>query len=414
MDNKVLEQLKRIKKASEVMRLADNEKKNNFLNFLATDLLCHEAEILAANQKDLAESAGLSTPLVKRLTLTKESILSMGQGLQQIALSPDPVGVVEKEWQAENGMRVIREKISIGVILFIYESRPNVIIDAAGLCVKSGNCLIVRGGKEAKNSNEVLGSLVKSALQKAGLPESAVEELVDHSREVLQETVKQNKYIDLVVPRGREELIKMIKENATMPVIAHERGLCHMYIDNSAKEETAIALAVNAKTSNPATCNTIEKIILHRQSFEKFGKKLIFALLEKNVEIRGDEAVCVANEKCLSATVEDWDTEYLGLTVTMKVVDSLTEAIQHINLHSSHLTDSIVTEDKNNAELFLKSINSAVVLHNASNRLVDGGIFGLGAELGISTSSIHMKGPMGVNDLTVARYRVVGSGQIRE
>ncbi|MFZ2189968.1 MAG: glutamate-5-semialdehyde dehydrogenase [Candidatus Magasanikiibacteriota bacterium] len=408
-----IEQLQSAKKASNQLRVIETKQKNQFLKTLADLLLTNENEILAENQKDLLLATGLTKAMEKRLTLTPEILKGMAKGLKEIAGYEDPIGIIEEKNKRPNGMKVAKMRVPIGVIVFVYESRPNVIIDAAGLCVKSGNALIVRGGKEANNSNTVLLKFIQQALQTSGMDKNSVQQLEDRSYEALAEVVKQDKYVDLVVPRGREKLINSIKDNARVPVIAHERGLCHMYIDSEADKKMAIELVINAKTSNPSTCNTIEKVLIHKDMADKVLPDLIKELLNKGVEVRGDAMVCHYNEQCVLATEEDWDEEYLDLIIAIKIVGSFTEALQHIEIHSSHLTDSIITKNKDKANEFLRSVNSASVLHNASNRLVDGGEFGLGAELGISTSSIHMRGPMGIKDLTVTKYVVMGSGQIR-
>jgi glutamate-5-semialdehyde dehydrogenase len=408
------EQLEMSKQASNELRVATTEQKNNFLNKLADLLLQNNEDILLENQKDLDAAENLTKAMEKRLKLNKELLQGMAQGLREISEGDDPIGVIEEKWKRPNGMQIGKMRVPIGVIVFVYESRPNVIIDAAGLCIKSGNILIARGGKEAVYSNNVLLKYIQKALEDSGLNKDCVQQIEDRSYGALAEVVKQDKYIDLVVPRGREKMIKSIKDNARVPVIAHERGLCHMYIDSEAKKEMAIELAVNAKTSNPSTCNTIEKILVHKDKADEVLPDLLKKLIKAGVEVRGDQMVCRYNEACQLAAEEDWDEEYLDMVVAIKIVGSFTEALQHIERHSSGLTDSIITENKKNADVFLHSINSAAVLVNASNRLVDGGAFGLGAELGISTSSIHMRGPMGIKDLTVTKYVVLGTGQKRE
>ncbi len=407
------EQLKLAKQASHELRIATTEQKNNFLNKLADLLLENSQEILLENKKDLDVAENLTKAMEKRLMLTKELLHGMAQGLLEIADGDDPIGVVEEKWKRPNGMEVGKMRVPIGVIVFVYESRPNVIIDAAGLCIKSGNILIARGGKEAVYSNTVLLKYIEKSLQDSGLNQNCVQQVEDRSYEALSDIVKQDKYIDLVVPRGREKMIQSIKDNARVPVIAHERGLCHMYIDSEADKDMAIELAVNAKTSNPSTCNTIEKILIHKDKTDEVLPDLLNKLIEVGVEVRGDEKVCQYNTDCKLAIEEDWDEEYLDMIVAIKAVDSFSQALRHIEQHSSGLTDAIITENKKNADIFLQSVNSAAVLVNASNRLVDGGVFGLGAELGISTSSIHMRGPMGIKDLTVTKYVVLGTGQKR-
>ena len=408
-----LQQLQLAKESTEKLRIANTDKKNRFLERLA-DLLDNNIEdILLANEKDISLSANLTKAMLKRLTLTEQLINGMAQGLRELIVLPDPVGVVEEKNERPNGMTVAKMRVPIGVILFVYESRPNVIIDSAGLCIKSGNALIARGGKEAQNSNTILLKYIQQALKETDLPEFAVQQLEDRKYEAIAEVVKMDKYIDLVVPRGREKMIQYIRDNARVPVIAHDRGLCHMYIDSEANKDMVISLAINAKISNPSTCNSIEKILVHKDVVDEVMPDLLEKLFSSGVEVRGDERTCQYDTKCILANDEDWDTEYLDMIITIKIVDSYDSAVAHIAKHSSHLTDTIITENMDKADNFLRSVNSAVVLHNASNRLVDGGIFGLGAELGISTCSIHMRGPMGLKDLTVTKYIVMGNGQVR-
>ncbi len=407
------EQLHLAKAASAEMRLADTEQKNLFLAKLAELLLQNIEAILVENKKDLNLGKELNLVLLKRLILSESSIKGMAEGLREMIKLPDPVGKIVEEWGRPNGMVVLKKRVPIGVILFVYESRPNVLVDAAGLCVKSGNCLVARGGKEANFSNEILLKFIQKALQEVGLSEHTVQQLEDRSYETLGEVVKMDKYLDLVVPRGREQLINFIKDQARVPVIAHERGLTHLYIDKEANLVMAVELAVNSKVSNPAACNSLEKILIHCDIVDKLAPTLLATLVELGVQVRGDEKICSYNSKCVLAKPEDWNTEYLDLIITVGVVDSFEKAVIWIEEHGSHHTDSIVTEDKIKSAEFLKQVNSAVVMVNASTRLNDGGIFGLGAELGISTSSIHMRGPMGLEDLTVTKYVVLGSGQVR-
>lgn len=408
-----IQQFVKAKEAGNILRASTAEQKNIFLNKLADLLLANINEILAENSKDLASAQNLSPAMLKRLTLNEEIIKSMANGLGEIAKMSDPVGVIEEKWDMPNGMTVGKMRVPIGVILFIYESRPNVIIDAAGLCVKSGNCLIARGGKEAILSNNILLQYIQQALKESALPEMSVQQMEDRRHEALAEAVKLDKYIDLVVPRGREQLINYIKDNARVPVIAHERGVCHMYIDDEANIEMAIKLALNAKTSNPAVCNSLEKILVHSAIANKVMPNLLNELFKAGVEVRGCEKTCVYDKRCLAATNEDWDLEYLDLKIAIKIIDSFSEALEWIEIHSSHHTDAIITENQAKADDFLRRVNSASVMVNVSTRLTDGGEFGLGAELGISTASIHMRGPMGLKDLTVTKYIVLGSGQIR-
>jgi glutamate-5-semialdehyde dehydrogenase len=409
-----LSQLKKAKESSSSLRVASNESKNIFLKNLSKFLLENQNEILFENKKDLEVAKGLSRAMKKRLTLDEKIISAMAEGVEKISEFNDPVGIIEEERTMPSGLIIRRSRAPIGVILFVYESRPNVIVDAAALCVKSGNALITRGGKEAMRSNTILLKYIKEALESAGLPKESVQQLEDRNYETLNQVVKENKYLDLIVPRGREQLIKSIKESAQVPVIAHERGLTHAYIDSEADPKKAIKICLNAKISNPSTCNSLEKILIHKKVYKKILPELLNAFFENKVEVRGCEKVCTLRKNCQKATNEDWDEEYLDLIIAVKVVDSDDEALKHISQHSSGLADLIISENQEKIKKFLKQVNSAAVLANASSRLVDGGQFGLGAELGISTSSIHMRGPMGLKDLTVARYLVFGNGQIRK
>lgn len=408
-----LEQLQHAKQVSQKLRTAMTEQKNLFLQKLADLLVENTDEILKENKKDLDLATDLSKAMQRRLTLTGDLIKAMAQGLREMIDLPDPVGVIEEKWQRPNGMTIAKMRVPIGVIVFIYESRPNVIIDAAGLCVKSGNVLISRGGKEALNSNNALLKFIRQALKESSLPEFSVQQLEDRKYEALAEVVKMDKYVDLVVPRGREKMISFIKDNARVPVIAHERGVCHTYIDSEADKEMAIKVVINAKTSNPSTCNSLEKVLIHKDITDKILPDLLNEFFKQGVEVRGCERTCKYAQRCLPASNEDWDTEYLDLIIAVKIVDSFEEALEHIEKHSSHLADAIITQNKQKSDAFIKAINSANVLVNASTRLVDGGVYGLGAELGISTSSIHMRGPMGIKDLTVTKYVVLGDGQVR-
>jgi len=407
-------QLTRAKESSRNLRIASSSQKNIFLLKLADSLIENKNEIIKENNKDIEKAQGLTKAMLRRLTLTGDILKEMARGLRQIAEVDDPVGQIENMNTMFNGMKVGRMRVPIGVILFVYESRPNVIIDAAGLCIKSGNTLIVRGGKEAMYSNVVLLKYIKRALVAANLPENGVQQLEDRDYETLSKVVKETEYVDLIVPRGREKLISSIKEASMVPVIAHERGVCHAYVDSDVNIEKAIKIIINSKVSNPSTCNSLEKVLIHKNVADKILPSLIKEFINNEVEVRGDKTVCKIDRHCKKATKEDWDQEYLDLIITIKIVDSFQEALVHIENHSSGLSDIIITENNVRAQDFLNNVNSASVMVNASTRLTDGAAFGLGAELGISTSSIHMRGPMGLKDLTVTKYVVLGDGQIRE
>ncbi len=409
----VLEQAKNAKKASKILMQISTDKKNQFLEHLAFLLEKRKEDVLKENLKDLNANSSITEAMKKRLELSENSLVSIINGIKNLIKFPDPVGKLEKKVIRDDGLEIQKVHMPIGVIACVFESRPNVVVDVAALCVKSGNAVIVRGGKEALNSNNIFIEIIKEALLKTDLPEFSVQQLEDRRYEAIYELVELDKYLDLVIPRGREELIQSVSTRSRVPVIKHMRGLCHLYVDKYANLDNALKIAINAKTSNPATCNSIETILVHKDVADAFMPDLFKELEKRNVEIRGCEKTCSYSVNCKRATEEDWDEEYLSLIVSMKIVDSFEEAIQHIDKHSSGLTDGIVTEDLNTINEFQRKVDSASVLVNASNRLTDGGEFGLGGEIGISTCRIHMRGPMGLEDLTTTRYLVVGKGHIR-
>lgn len=410
----VIEQAQIAKNASHLLRKATTEQKNTFLKVLASLIEKNRDLIISENAKDLKENENITLAMKKRLTLSEAGLSGIVEAINSLVPMPDPVGVIVNEHIREDGLKISRVRAPIGVIVCIFESRPNVIVDVAALCIKSGNVAIVRGGKEALNSNNILLSFIEQALVEAGLPKDGVQQLEDRRHEAINELIVLDQYIDLVIPRGRKELIDSVTEHSKVPVIKHARGLCHAYIDKDADVEKAIAIVINAKTSNPATCNSVETVLVHKDIANNVMPKLLEKLLEKNVEIMGDEMTCVYSDKCKHATEDDWDEEYLDLKVSIKIVDSYEEAIAHIAKYSSSLTDSIVSENNETTKNFQDDVDSAVVLVNASNRLTDGEQFGLGGEIGISTCRIHMRGPMGLEDMTVTKYVVVGDGHIRK
>ena len=409
----VKEQAEKAKQASHILRKASSTAKNEFLRVLALELEQKLPLILSENQIDLDENPTITSAMRKRLLLSEQGLTSIIAGVREMLDFPDPVGSIVKDTVRPDGLRIKKVRAPIGVIACIFESRPNVIIDVAILCVKSGNAVIVRGGKEAAHSNTILLSCIETALKASGLPPESVQQLEDRRHEAVYELVAMEEYLDLVIPRGRKELIDAVSAHSRVPVMKHSRGLCHCYIDVDANPEKAVAIAVNAKTSNPATCNSIETILVHKDIADSVMPLLLKQLFAKNVEVRGDEKTRAYSSACKVATEDDWAEEYLDLVVSIKVVDSYADAIHHIDTYSSHLTDSIVTENKTTAQTFELDIDSASVLVNASNRLTDGGVFGLGGEIGISTCRIHMRGPMGLEDLTVTKYIVEGDGHIR-
>lgn len=409
----VLEQAQKAKSASHLLRKADASAKNRFLSVLADELEKNIPTILAENKKDLDENPTITSAMKKRLTISEQGLSGIIAGVREMLAFPDPVGETVKETIRPDGLKIKKVRSPIGVIACIFESRPNVIVDVAILCVKSGNAVIVRGGKEAAHSNTILLSYIETALSAAGLPKESVQQLEDRRHDAVYELVAMEDYLDLVIPRGRKELIDSVSLHSRVPVMKHSRGLCHCYIDSDADPKKAVAIAVNAKTSNPATCNSVETILVHKDSVDAVVPELLEQMFAKNVEVRGDEKICSYSPKCKPATEEDWSEEYLDLVVSIKVVDSYEDAVAHIEKYGSHLTDSIITENKDTAKKFELDVDSASVLWNASNRLTDGGVFGLGGEIGISTCRIHMRGPMGLEDLTVTKYIVEGDGHIR-
>lgn len=372
--------------------------------------------ILAENQNDIqaAIERGLSPALIDRLTLDDNRIKEMAKGLRDIASLPDPVGEITRMWQRPNGMQVGRIRVPIGVIGIIYESRPNVTADSAALCIKSGNGVFLRGGSEAINSNKAIAEVLIEAGLQAGLPEGAITFVDVVDRQAVMEMLKLDKYIDLIIPRGGEELIKTVTANSTIPVIKHDRGLCHTYVDEYADIKMAEDICFNAKVQRPGTCNAMETMLVHSAAAENFLPGMIKRLQQAGVEIRGCQKVKAIDHSVKPATEEDWNTEHLDLILNIKVVDEMDEALRHIETYSSQHSEAIVTNNHQRAMRFLKEVDAAAVFVNASTRLHDGGQFGLGAEIGISTTRIHARGPMGLEELTSSKFIVLGEGQLRE
>jgi glutamate-5-semialdehyde dehydrogenase len=386
-----------------------------------------KAALLEANQKDIsaAEQAGLAPALIARLQLNDKRIEAMAVGVEQIAAQVDPVGQTLEGYVRPNGLRIEKRRVPIGVVLFFYESRPNVTSDAAALCIKSGNAVILRGGKEAFHSNRAIVQIIKQSLNavpaSAGMSNvdlsEAVQFIDNTDRALVPLILKQDKHIDLVIPRGGESLIRAVVAESTIPVLKHFTGNCHIYIDGGAEAmETKVReICVNAKTSYPggAVCNAVEHLLFHKDAAPKLLAKVCSDLAAKNVEIRGDERTRQLYMAAKAATPEDWDTEYLAFTIGVKVVDSMDEAIAHINQHGSHHTDAILSTSTTAIDHFITAVDSASVMVNASTRFADGGEYGLGAEIGISTDKLHARGPMGASDLTTYKWIVTGDGHVR-
>ncbi|MBN1257762.1 MAG: glutamate-5-semialdehyde dehydrogenase [Planctomycetes bacterium] len=403
--------------AASILGQAGTAAKNQALLNAADSLMRRKQTILTANAKDLlaGKKAGLTSAMLDRLAIGRNGIVKMAQGLAQIAALPDPVGETMKGWRRPNGLYIRKVRVPIGVIFMIFESRPNVTIDAGGLIVKSGNAAILRGGKEAINSNRALGRVLQAALASAGLPKEAVQVVATPSRALAAELMKQDDKIDVIIPRGGKDLIRAIMEESRIPVIAHLDGVCHVYVDNAADLEMATEIAFNAKVQRPGVCNAMETLLVHKQVAKAFLPVILKKLRRAGVELRGCAATRKAADgvKVKPATQEDWKTEYLDKILSIKVVADLDEAIQHINHYGSQHTDAIVTADIAAAERFRQEVESASVMVNASTRFSDGFEYGMGAEIGISTNKLHVRGPMGLEELTTYKFLVDGDGQVR-
>ena len=373
--------------------------------------------LLAANALDVeaARQADLAAPLIARLELTAKKVAAMADGVEQIAAQVDPVGQTIEAYNRPNGLRIEKRRVPLGVVLFFYESRPNVTSDAAALCVKSGNAIILRGGKEAFHSNRQIVAVVADALRADEIDPAAVQFVESTDRALVPLLLKQDKHIDLVIPRGGESLIRLVVKESTIPVLKHFTGNCHVYVDSATAgiERQVVDVCLNAKLSYPAACNAVEHLLFHKDAAAGLLPEVCAALAAKGVEIRGDEQTRQRFPAAKPATPDDWDAEYLALIAGVRVVDSIDAAIAHINDHGSHHTDAILTTDVRAADRFVKQVDSASVMVNASTRFADGGEYGLGAEIGISTDKMHARGPMGATDLTTYKWVVTGDGHVR-
>ncbi len=401
--------------ASSLMAAADTNTKNQALVHIASAILREKNALIAANQQDLtvARANGLDDAMLDRLTLSEKSILSMVEGLQQIANLADPIGEMSNFKYRPSGIQVGQMRVPLGVIGIIYEARPNVTIDAAGLCIKSGNACILRGGSEAIHCNQALAKLVHEGLQKAGLPISAVQVIETTDRAAVGELITMKQYVDVIVPRGGKGLIERISNDARIPVIKHLDGNCHVYIDDEADFAKALPILENSKTQRLGTCNTAESLLIARSVAKTMLPKLATMLITRGIEIRGCAETCALIPQAKSATEEDFYTEFLDAIISCKVVNGIDEAIMHINQHSSQHTEAIVTENYTKARRFLREVDSSSVMVNASTRFADGFEYGLGAEIGISTDKLHARGPVGLEGLTSLKYIVLGDGQVR-
>jgi glutamate-5-semialdehyde dehydrogenase len=411
----VTEKAKKAKAASRALANISTEIKNNALFKMAAGLEKESARLMAENRKDLveAEKKGLSRAMIDRLTLNADRIKAMADGLREVAALPDPVGEIMKMRRRPNGMEVGRMRVPIGLIGIIYESRPNVTADSAALCIKSGNGVLLRGGSEAVASNTAIADALNRAGAEAGIPEGAVSFIENPDRACVMEMLKMNRYIDLIIPRGGEGLIRMVSENSTIPVIKHDKGVCHVYVDCKADLSMAAEICFNAKVQRPGTCNAMETMLVHRDLSSSFLPEMIKRFMKAGVEIRGCAKTRALVPDVKEATDKDWDSEYNDLILNVKVVASMEDAMEHIAAHGSQHSEAIVTTDYENSRRFLREVDASAVFVNASTRLNDGYEFGLGAEIGISTTRIHARGPMGLEELTSTKFIVLGNGQIR-
>jgi glutamate-5-semialdehyde dehydrogenase len=404
------------KEAAAALALAPTRAKNEALQQMARGLEEKTAAVLEANRADLdrARSAGLTRASLDRLTLTEARIEEMAVGLRHVAGLPDPVGETVEVWRRPSGVEIARVRVPLGVIGFIYESRPNVTADAAGLCLKSGNAVLLRGGSEALESNTIIAHILAKAVEKAGLPADAIQYIDTPDRAAVMAMLTLDRYLDLIIPRGGEEFVRLVAERATVPVLKHDKGLCHVYVDEGADLDMALAIVLNAKTHRVSVCNAMETLLVHAAIAPAFLPMAAARLGEAGVELRADERARILVPGVVPATAADWDTEYLDYVLAVKVVTTFEEAIAHIRRHGSGLAEAIVTRDIRRARRFTQQVDAAAVLVNASTRLVDGSAFGMGAEMGISTSKLHARGPVGVRELTTTKFVVWGDGHLRE
>lgn len=403
------------KRAAAKLAVTGTAVKNKALLAMAQALLDKQEQILAANAIDMEQAAakGMKSSMLDRLKLTAARIEGMADGLRQVAVLPDPVGNVLDGKTLANGLQITKVRVPLGVIGIIYEARPNVTADAAGLCLKSGNAVVLKGGSEAMESNKAVAGILSEAATAAGMPEGAIQFIDTSDRQAVQDLIHLNGLVDVVIPRGGAGLIKMVVMNATVPVIETGAGVCHTYVDASADVEMAVKIAYNAKVQRPSVCNAMETLLVHKDAAAKFMPAMLAKYAEAGVEIRGDECVQSFDKAVVPVTEEDWATEYGDLRLSVKIVDSIEEAMEHITRFGTGHSECIVTNDYSQAQLFQKTVDAAAVYVNASTRFTDGNEFGFGAEIGISTQKLHARGPMALPELTSTKYLIYGNGQVR-
>lgn len=417
MESEAVRKARAARQASYALANADTTVKNKALSYIADDLLAHAGDIMDANAADVAAARekGMSDAMIDRLTLTQDRIQGMAEGVRQVIALPDPVGQALSSWDRPNGLHIDKVTVPLGVIAIIFESRPNVTVDAAVLCLKSGNATVLRGGSEAIRSNVALAGVIRHAIARAGLPSDAVTIMENTDRALVSELLTLRQYINLAIPRGGAGLIRMVVDTAKVPVIETGSGVCHVYVDKDADLDMAVRIIENAKVSRPSTCNAMETLLVHKDVVRPLMEKLVPVLKARHVEMRADTAAREAggDDTIGAASEEDWRTEYNALIMSIRTVASIDEALDHIRRYSTHHSESIITENTETAERFLQEVDSAAVYVNASTRFTDGFEFGFGAEIGISTQKLHARGPMGLEALVSYKYLIHGQGQIR-
>ncbi len=405
--------LKKTKNASKLLANLKTNKKNKILFKMANAILSQKDKILLANKIDMknAQNAKLSSALQDRLFLDEERIRAMAKSIKDIALQKDPIGRVLKKWKLENGLKIKQISVPIGVVCIIYESRPNVTCDSAALCFKSGNSCVLKGGKEAINSNKIIAQILQNVLVKNGLPKDIIT-FMDIQRDEVKKFLNMDKYIDLVIPRGGENLVKFISKFSSIPVIKHDKGLCHLYIDKDVNLDKAIQITINAKCQRTGVCNAIETLLVHEKIAKKFLPKIKKEFDKHGTTLKGCDFTCKIININKTNNL-DWDTEYLENTISIKIVQNVKQAVKHIDKHGSLHSEAIVSENKKTSKYFLDNVDASCVYLNASTRFTDGGVFGFGAEIGISTNKLHVRGPVGADNLTTYKYKIYGNGQVR-
>ncbi|MED0875768.1 glutamate-5-semialdehyde dehydrogenase [Bacillus mobilis] len=413
--NEVLAKGKKAKEIARELVLKSTNQKNEALAAIADQLIVEVAYILEENKRDLevGKAKGFTDSLLDRLMLNEQRIIDMAEGIKQLIELRDPVGECVSEWERPNGLSIQEMRVPLGVVGMIYEARPNVTVDAATICLKTGNAVILRGSSSAINSNKAIVSVIHRALKQTSLPPESVQLIEDTTRDSAKQLFTMNDYLDVLIPRGGKQLIDTVVREASVPVLETGAGNCHIFIDETADKQMAVDIIINAKTQRPSVCNAIETIILHEKWAQQFGSELFSSLKEKGVELRGDQKVLAIDSSIVLASEEDWGTEFLSLTLAVKVVSSIEEAIHHINTYGSMHSEAIITEDEENVGKFFTAVDAAALYHNASTRFTDGSEFGFGAEIGISTQKLHVRGPMGLPALTSTKYVIRGNGQIR-